>query len=522
MLILFRLIIPLIISVGTVTAASPLMAAPKKPKITVTAFEAKSGVPKPLAALVSNALSTELFDLGKFDLVDPDIVSHILNQEELRQLGVIDGSKSLLGQMEGLDYVVVGSVGRINGRYLLSARLVQVPSTKATVVVSEISAASIDEVLSTIQIIAAKLAGKKAKRKKLRSRVAVMAFLTSEKSSQQSTELMSMPLSTRVQPNLGEVTAAAIIAGLSQAQDLNVLSSHYLAVRLSRNNIGYGGSSDTLVASRLAKQVGADLMIAGSIQLRNNEYSILSNLIDVNTGRTLRSAKSKVKAKGDIIGTGAAPHVREYLEHLSAINAPKRINGITTTSLPAYRSYLLGYDAMMAGEYRESELWLKRATKDDPNFGSAYSALACVASLSQKEKEARKYLHKAKTFYEEMSAKEQLWNDADEAWIEGDNDTIKLFYLHHTRLYPDDARGWYYLGIAEHWKFNDPAAAIVSYDRALIAQPDSYPVLKSKVDALEALKKPKAAQEVLRAYLLKYPKAYHTAAAKGRMAQIKF
>lgn len=123
--------------------------------------------------------------------------------------------------------------------------------------------------------------------------------------------------------------------------------------------------------------------------------------------------------------------------------------------------------------------------------------------------------------FDQLSEKEQLWIQADEAWLSGDLDMLRLYYLHFTRLYPDDASGWFYLGLAEHWKLANPAAAVVAYDRALEINPDAYPIIKAKVDALEAAGNKDRARAELERYLKKYPKSYHSDAARGRLGQIR-
>ena len=146
--VFFLLLLCLII----LTAAS----AADKPIITVLDFSA-DGVSESEMRSIINFLSSSLFKTGKFTVIDVSQRENILNELEFSMSGCTDESCYLeVGKMLSAEGIVVGSIGRVGSRFLLTAKLLQT-ETGATKSSADGMYKNLDELLDDIQNIAAGL-----------------------------------------------------------------------------------------------------------------------------------------------------------------------------------------------------------------------------------------------------------------------------------------------------------------------------------------------------------------------------
>ena len=109
----------------------PLKAAPLpvKAALAVAAFYEEAGVTETEAAVVRNLLEAELVKAGGFRLVERNNLDFILAEKKIAYSGLTEGQAAVeLGRLSGARLAVFGSVSRDKDGYLVTARLVDVPS----------------------------------------------------------------------------------------------------------------------------------------------------------------------------------------------------------------------------------------------------------------------------------------------------------------------------------------------------------------------------------------------------------
>ena len=112
-----------------------------------------------------------------------------------------------------------------------------------------------------------------------------------------------------------------------------------------------------------------------------------------------------------------------------------------TTSLPAFKAYLLGESLMRAGEFERAAEAYFEALAHDSAFGLAYYRLALArewAPLPGNEEAASA----AARHDDRLSARERALLQAYRAWRAGDAAEAERAYRAIVARYPDDVEGW--------------------------------------------------------------------------------
>lgn len=358
----------LLINVAGLLCA-PAEATAAKPRVAVVDFEAQAGVTTEFAALISDALRTEVYRTHAFEMIDRRAMSHMLTEARLRQKGVTEEGAAYIGKLKGIDKLVQGSIGRVESRYMVTARLVDLATARSEVVLSEQCSGSMTDLMKLLADMAAELAGKRKEDAPPVEKIAVMAFASP-----------AVPLGT-TGPGLGEIVANALVQGLCDEPTLHILSPFALANRLARQQKVYADTAHAAVATELARDVGATRIISGTVTQLGETWVITSVLTDTTSGRIIKSLRSVVGGISDILVSGLDNHLAGLLESLTATHTKRRVMELTTSSVEAYRLYVLGHDAFMIGEYKEAVAWLGQATTVDPEFAMAHIVRSCSYSF---------------------------------------------------------------------------------------------------------------------------------------------
>ena len=97
----------------------------KRTRIAVLDFNSLDGTSSPLGQYVSESLITNLFDTGKFQLVERRMLATLLKEYKLQSTGVIDSTTmKKLGQVLGVDAIVTGTITDLAAHVSINARLV--------------------------------------------------------------------------------------------------------------------------------------------------------------------------------------------------------------------------------------------------------------------------------------------------------------------------------------------------------------------------------------------------------------
>jgi DNA-binding winged helix-turn-helix (wHTH) protein/tetratricopeptide (TPR) repeat protein len=237
---------------------------------------------------------------------------------------------------------------------------------------------------------------------------------------------------------------------IRQALLLHLAQSPYLEILTDRrilSVLGYMGKQSSPVTGEVALEVcqraGATAVISGSIFAFGDEYLIGLQALQGSTGAILVSEQARAHGKGEVLKAldAAAIGLRTKLgESFSSITRFSREFGeVATTSLEAVKAYSTARLQWIVVGEQASKVHFLRAIELDPDFASAYSALAHVCNNMGQTQEAIQCMQKAYEVRSRSTEREWMRIEAGyHALVTGD----KFKGLEATRLwqltYPRD------------------------------------------------------------------------------------
>ncbi len=138
-----------------------------KPLLAVMPFEARQ-VGADEAQILAEAIASELASTGEVRLMERSQMDKILSEQGFQQSGTCNGAECAVevGQILGIDRMVVGSVGHIGKTYVLNARMVDVATGEVLKSSSRKDQGAIDQILSTlVPQVVSELMGRKIETK---------------------------------------------------------------------------------------------------------------------------------------------------------------------------------------------------------------------------------------------------------------------------------------------------------------------------------------------------------------------
>jgi DNA-binding SARP family transcriptional activator/TolB-like protein len=123
-----------------------------------------------------------------------------------------------------------------------------------------------------------------------------------------------------------------------------------------------------------------------------------------------------------------------------------RLAGLTTASLEALKSYLLGERELRAGRYFDAMEAFQAAIDADSSFALAYYRLAASAAGCALPDLARELTDRGFEYRQRLSPRDQLVFSAQRAWLHGAVDEAESLYNTIIGTYPDDLEAWFHLG----------------------------------------------------------------------------
>ena len=203
----------------------------------------------------------------------------------------------------------------------------------------------------------------------------------------------------------------ALSVSLSQSPYLNILSDTNIrdTLKLMTRPVETELTGD--VAREVCQRAGGKAYVTGSIAKLDTEYVVGLQAVDCATGDSI--AREQVKAGNrdgvlnalDRAGTDLRRKLGESLKTVREFDTP--LVEATTPSLDALRAYSLG---LQADEVNDATAvpFFKRAIELDPEFASAYSAIAaCYRNLGESGL-ARENFSKAFELRDHVSEREKL------------------------------------------------------------------------------------------------------------------
>ncbi len=115
----------------TVLSFSQISPSTSKVSIALLRLDAK-GIDPNLSDLISDALLSELNNGGIYDAMERSKVQEILNEQGFQESGACDSESCQvqMGELLGIDQMIVGSIGKFDGTYILNLRRLDIKSAK--------------------------------------------------------------------------------------------------------------------------------------------------------------------------------------------------------------------------------------------------------------------------------------------------------------------------------------------------------------------------------------------------------
>jgi len=131
----------------------------EKPIITVLDFKMSGGVSESEMRQIISLLSSALFQTGKYTVIDVTQRENILKEIEFSATGCTDETCQLeIGKLLAAEMIVVGNIGTVGKRYVMSTKLLETESGK-TLATADGIYTSLDEILDDFPNLSAKLSG---------------------------------------------------------------------------------------------------------------------------------------------------------------------------------------------------------------------------------------------------------------------------------------------------------------------------------------------------------------------------
>lgn len=126
------------------------------------------GIEKAAAVGLTNRLRDELFNTGIYDVMERQEMEALLREQGLQQTGICNEENCMVqvGQVIGVRYMLGGAVSRIGDRFSVSARLIEVETSKITRAATADVKGDVDRVLKeTMNDVARAISGLKPLRR---------------------------------------------------------------------------------------------------------------------------------------------------------------------------------------------------------------------------------------------------------------------------------------------------------------------------------------------------------------------
>jgi serine/threonine protein kinase/tetratricopeptide (TPR) repeat protein len=181
-------------------------------------------------------------------------------------------------------------------------------------------------------------------------------------------------------PVFDDTLKTALSISLRQSPFLNVLSDNAVAKTLQLMTRPASTKLTLEVAGEVCQRAGSKAYIAGSIGSLGKEYVLGLKAVNCESGDTLAEEQATAASKEqvlDALGKAASKLRGELGESLATVQKfDVPLEQATTSSLEALRAYSLGGKTTVTEGSAAALPYVQRAVELDPNFATAYRALA--------------------------------------------------------------------------------------------------------------------------------------------------
>ncbi len=205
---------------------------------------------------------------------------------------------------------------------------------------------------------------------------------------------------------------------LEQALQIGIESAPYIAgyrrdsaLRLAKTLDAESQALDEATARLVAVREGIGLVMAGSIEEEDGEYTLYVRAVDPKEGEVLTSVEADAKDKAQVLTAvgNLSGDLREDLgdEDLDR-DQLETSETFTAKNLEAAQAYARAQSLQYNGKYAEAMEYYEQALEHDPEFGRAYSGLALSAHSLGRTEQADELWKKALSTLGTMTERERL------------------------------------------------------------------------------------------------------------------
>lgn len=302
-------------------------------------------------------------------------------------------------------------------------------------------------------------------------------------------------------PRFDQALETAFTVSLEQSRYANVFPRSRVGAVLVR----MGKPPDAKITPGLGREVCQRESIRGlvtsSITRTGAEYAISAELIDPQSGDTVRSYTERAYGEGhildalDVIAADVRRDLGETLYQIRQNSQP--LPEVTTTSLDALKEYADGTAQWHAGRYQSAVTLFRAAIATDPDFAMAHAALgnAYYSYIYNKSQDGDVEYRKALSLDSHTTERERMTIEASYADSQGHVRDADRLYQIFLKRYPDD---WSMLtSYARFLRTHDRATEAISQykemarvnpndPRTLVEMATAYKTLGQLPQALDA------------------------------------
>jgi eukaryotic-like serine/threonine-protein kinase len=246
-------------------------------------------------------------------------------------------------------------------------------------------------------------------------------------------------------PVFDDTLKQALAVELAQSPFLNVLSEQRVEDTLKLMGRIPGSRLTPEIARQLCQRAGSKAYLRGSIASLGSQYVIGLDAVNCQTGDSLvkeqvsANQKEQVLKALDSAAITLRKKVGESLATVQKFDTP--IAQATTPSLGALKAYSLGRTAVARdGDPVAGVLWFQQAIQLDPNFATAYAALANTYSRLGEQGLAAENAKKAYDLRGQVSEREKFLIETHYDYlVTGDLKRARQVYELWALTYPRDA-----------------------------------------------------------------------------------
>ena len=165
------------------------------------------------------------------------------------------------------------------------------------------------------------------------------------------------------------------------------------------------------IAQSIGQREGINVVVNGNIESSGDGYIIKMWAVDVATAKSISEPVQKIKTKGEVFkaADGLAAKLRSDLGDVPPESAKAMAKETFTTASPeAWKAYNQAQEFEILAKYDEAIEQYRRAIKEDPDFGRAYSGLGAIYANRGQLQEAEKYYQMAMARIDRMSDREKF------------------------------------------------------------------------------------------------------------------